>query len=57
MRGPANSRVLYPSALLPPHGVWEESRVQEAQQLKSPPSPMPKGSEAKLLGGKELRGS
>lgn len=54
MRGPANSWVLYTSTLLLPHGVWEESQVQESQQLESPPSPMPKGFEAKLLGRKEL---
>lgn len=57
MRGPVNSRVLHTSTLLLPHGVWGEGQVRESRQLKSPPSPMPKGSEAKLLGYKELRGS
>lgn len=35
--GPANAWVLYTSTLLLPRGVWEESQVQESQQLESPP--------------------
>lgn len=54
--GLASCRVLYMSVPLPPQGAQERRQVQESHKLRSPPSLMPKGSEAGTRDGRSSEG-